>query len=114
MYASGARIGRLRFAFERLAALAREREIPVVVVIVPSLAAPKLEPGFRLAYDIADHEASRLGFEVVRLDDAFLAAGLSNLRVIPSDPHPNRDGHRMIAEALRDALPSPARSATES
>jgi len=100
MYASSARIGKLRFAFERLAGLAAARGIPVVVVIVPSLAAPKLEPGFRLAYDIAEHEASRLGFAVARLDDAFLAAGLPELRVIPSDPHPNREGHRMIAEAL--------------
>jgi lysophospholipase L1-like esterase len=107
MYASSARIGKLRFALERLAALAGEREVPVVVVIVPSLAAPKFEPGFRLAYDIAEHEASRLGFEVLRLDDAFLEVGLSNLRVIPSDPHPNREGHRMIAEALTDVLAEP-------
>jgi lysophospholipase L1-like esterase len=112
MYASSSRIGKLRFALGRLAALAREREIPVVMVIVPSLAAPSFEPGFRFAYDIAEHEASRLGFEVVRLDDAFLEAGLANLRVIPSDPHPNREGHRMIAEALTEVLaagPRPSR-----
>jgi hypothetical protein len=104
MYGSSARIGKLRFSFERLAELTRARGIPVVVVVVPSLDAPKFERGFRFAFDIVDHEASRLGFRVVRLEDAFLDAGLRKLRVVPSDPHPNREGHRMIAEALSDVV----------
>lgn len=100
-YRSEERVGRLRHAFGRLARLARENDFPVIVAIVPWLVGSGDSYPHAAAHRIVALEAARAGFETVDVTPAFLAVGMSSLRVSPQDPlHPNPLGHRIIAESL--------------
>ncbi|MGH0030882.1 MAG: SGNH/GDSL hydrolase family protein [Myxococcota bacterium] len=95
------KVGRLRFAFGRLAALAESRRIPLIVAIVPWLEEGAQGYAHQAAHDIALHEAARVGFESVDLLEPFRAVGLRALRRHPDDAiHPGARGHRLIAESV--------------
>jgi hypothetical protein len=68
----------------------------LVVVLLPIVEkAPAVEEAVAGALRILDAE----GFTVVNLLDTFHGIGnLGSLRVTSRDPHPNRAGHRMLAE----------------
>jgi lysophospholipase L1-like esterase len=107
-YASPDKIGRLRYAFERLASLAREHRFEVWVAIIPYLDERGHPELYRSVYDIVDHEAARAGFRVVRLRDTLAERGLTELRQRQpgfEDPiHPTAEGHGLIARELFEAL----------
>lgn len=64
-----------------------------------------IREGLQIAHEIVGSEASRLGFELIDLYEAFDAEGLESLRIHRTDHlHPNRRGHRIIAERLYDHL----------
>lgn len=100
-YGSAARVGRLRYAFERIAALDGRGPFSVVIVIFPGLEG---EPGrypHEVAHRIVTHEARRVGFDVIDLLPVFMAAGMDSLKILEGDlVHPNEKGHRIVAEAL--------------
>jgi len=100
-YASEARLGRLAFAFDRLATLAEQHAFEVTVLLIPYLAEdPLIDRGL----DLVGQLAAERGFAVVDPRPSFRAAGLEALRLRPEDPvHPNARGHALLAEAL--ALP---------
>lgn len=100
-YGSAPHVGRVRYAFERLAALRRERGLPVLVAVLPYLDEGGLEPAYDLAYAIVRHEAERVGLDVVELAGPVRAAGPAGLRVRGVDAlHFNGQGHDLIAEHI--------------
>lgn len=102
LYASPAHVGRMRYAFEALAALTVAQGIPTTLLLVPFLDDdPESRAAWKTVYAIVTHEAERAGFSVVNPHDVFREAGMTALRQRPNDPiHPNAEGHRLMSEAL--------------
>ncbi len=102
-WSSPVRVGRVRWAFERLATLADEHGFDVVVAPLPYLEEqPDVAVQDRIDELIA-YESERVGFELVPLRDAFRAAGLEALRIRADDViHPNERGHAIVAERLAE------------
>jgi len=101
-YTSADRTGRLRHAFDALGRMGRDHGFEVVITIVPYLSEQDHAAAYDLAYAIVEHEAERNGFEVVGIQREFRDAGLDRVANPDSKLHPNRLGHRIIAEALYD------------
>jgi hypothetical protein len=101
-YASAARVGRLAHAFRELATLAQRCEFRVALLLIPYLEDDgAIEEGYELVAELARAH----GFEVVDPRAAFRAHGLDALRIRETDPvHPDADGHRLLAQALLEAL----------
>jgi hypothetical protein len=66
---------------------------------------PPLEPEFDRsdAFQLMDL-AAQAGFAVLDLSDVYEGPELESLWVVEWDRHPNHDGHKLIAEALRRVL----------
>jgi lysophospholipase L1-like esterase len=101
-YASENRIGRLRHAFERLAALAERHGFEVTLLLVPYL---EDDPLIAQGYGIVRTLAELSGFTVVEPAEEFRAAGFPALRIRAEDPvHPDTRGHELMAGALASEL----------
>ncbi|MDH3217187.1 MAG: hypothetical protein OEN01_13035 [Candidatus Krumholzibacteria bacterium] len=65
-------------------------------------------PLYNGVYAIVEHEARRVGFDVVSARPAFQAAGMQNLALLrgrhPDPLHPNAAAHEMLARLLYDQL----------
>lgn len=104
-YRSAVRIGKLRYALERLARLSTEHGFDVLFVPLPFLADPGVESDYDLAYAMARHEAERSGFEYVDVLALTRAAGHLGLIIEEHDyGHPNAEGHRIFAGAVLERL----------
>jgi len=107
-YASTARVGRIRYAFERLRDLAAQGAYEVTVLIIPLLDEEGHAPLYDGVYAIVEHEARRVGFDVVSARPTFQAAGMQNLALLrgrhPDPLHPNAAAHEMLARLLYDHL----------
>jgi len=102
-YTSRTKLGRMRYAFQRLERAASEAGVPVLALIVPFLNEGNQARAYSLAYGMVAHEAQRLDFEVLNLARAFRRRGLHRLREADLI-HPNEDGHAAMASELREAL----------
>jgi len=100
-YGDRDRVGRLRFAFRRLANTAKENGFSVVVMTIPLLVGDGETYTHRAAHRIVEMEAQRAGFDSINLTDAFMRAGTKNLQAEWGDIiHPNARGHAIIADLL--------------
>lgn len=115
-YASPARVGRIRYGFERLRDLAREGGYEVTVLIIPLLEEEGQAELYDRVYAIVEHEARRAGFDVLNARPAFAAAGMRDLALVREGRgdalHPNAAAHRMLARLLHDHLFPADRSRT--
>jgi|GEM_PF-1400010 len=107
-YTSRPRLEKLRWSLERLRELSLEHDFEVCVVLLPILDEGP-EEAFRdlwsHAYRMVEHEVDRLGFHRLSTVEAFRAAGIVELRVVPKDRvHPGAEGHRIIAETIESFL----------
>lgn len=85
-------------ALDRLAPLARERGLPVVVMIVPQLRFRDGEWSKPERHRAVAELARERGFHVLDLKDAFVAAGFESL--MRDSIHPNPRGYALIAREL--------------
>jgi len=100
-YGDRDRVGRLRFAFSRLARTSKENGFPVVIMIVPLLLDNGGAYSHRAANRIVEMEARRAGFDAIDLTDEFMRAGMGNLKISAGDVlHPNKAGHAIMADSL--------------
>ncbi len=95
------RVGRVRLAFRRLAALSHAGSFQVLVAILPWLSGDGSGDPPQVVHQIVAREARRAGLDTVDLTGPFERAGMANLRMTADDPiHPNEAGHALIAEVL--------------
>ncbi len=100
-YSEEYRIGRLRYAFEYLASLAKKEKFKVVVVIFPKLILNSNNYPYETAHKIVTLEAERVGFDVIDVLNEFIEIGMSNLKISENDfVHPNYLGNKIIAKEL--------------
>jgi lysophospholipase L1-like esterase len=97
-------LGRLRYSLEWLQRIQNQHGFPVLVFMVPYLhedidGANTL---YRSIYDIAEHEARRLGYSWLDLYQPFKQAGFEKIQRSNAIDgiHPNATGHEIIAEQL--------------
>ncbi|MCA8950156.1 MAG: SGNH/GDSL hydrolase family protein, partial [Planctomycetes bacterium] len=83
--------------------IADERGITLVVAVFPMLTELERYPYGRL-HDIVDEFCAAEGIRCVDLRDRFLGRVDEDLWVHPADPHPNRLGHRLLAEGIDEFL----------
>jgi hypothetical protein len=108
------RVGRVRFAFRRLATLSHVGSFPVLVAILPWLGGDGSGEPPQVVHQIVAREARRAGFDTIDLTREFERADMAKLRMNADDPiHPNEVGHALIAEALvryvrEHSTPSPS------
>jgi lysophospholipase L1-like esterase len=87
-------------AFRELAAIARQKDLAVLVVIFPVLDSEPEYPHPARHEEIAEL-CGRHGFGVLDLLPAFREGGFGNLRVAEGDIlHPNARGHRLAAREV--------------
>lgn len=102
-YGDRDRIGRLRFAFRRLAGISSAHGFPVVIMIVPLLFEDAGTYPHHTAHRIVEMEARRAGFDTLDLAPAFIRAGLGTLKTGFGDIiHPNQRGHAIMADLLAE------------
>jgi len=114
-YGDRDRVGRMRFAFRRLARISKDNGFPVVIMIVPLLIDDGGDYSHRAAHRIVEMEARRAGFDSIDLTDKFMPAGMGNLKISLGDVlHPNKAGHAIMADSLSAFIGERLRSAVGS
>jgi len=101
-YADLKSIGKLRYAFKELAAMANARGFKVMVAVIPFLYKLKGHYLDIPAHKIVVHQAKAFKLEAVDLFGKFNAAGLKGLGL--DGVHFSIRGHEVMAEALFEAL----------
>ncbi len=100
-YTSKVRIGKLRYAFEKLQRMRDQYHFNVVILIIPFLIDPQHQTVYQFIYDITKHEALRANFNVLEVYDEFQDMGFDQLAIQAGDRiHPNSLGHSVIADKL--------------
>lgn len=104
-YRSPERIGKLRTALERLAALAAQHDFQVWLFPVPWLADEGQEEAYDRGYAIVRHEVERVGVHWIDPLPATRELGHLTLMIQQHDyGHPNAAGHRALAAGVARAL----------
>jgi len=91
-------------AFDRLAELARERELCAVMLVHTKLYSLGWLHPFRRHYDLVAEAARERGFHVVQSWPAFEGKSSAALRINAIDSHPNALGHALLFDALGSGL----------
>jgi len=104
-YTSPAHVGKLRWAFRRLAGLAREHGFQVLVLLLPCLKERPFLAAHDLAYELVAQEAREHGFGALSLAPEVRTVEPAELQVRAIDWfHFNAAGHDLVARALFDYL----------
>jgi lysophospholipase L1-like esterase len=91
-------------ALDRLAAISRQRDICAVVLIHTRLNFLRFFHPFHRLYRAVSAAAEERGLFVIPSAHLFLGRSPPELWVNPFDPHPNAEGHQLLAEALSSGL----------
>jgi lysophospholipase L1-like esterase len=95
------RIGRLRYALERLATLGKQSGFTTTVVIFPILTTEEIAYPHQSAHKIVAMEATRAGLDVIDMLDVMQSDGREQYKLSESDLiHPNALGHAATAKVL--------------
>jgi lysophospholipase L1-like esterase len=106
MYLSRPHLGKLRYALEKLKTLQEKYGFNVIVVIIPVLT-ESYQDIYRAVYNIVEHEFYRVGFDVINVYEVFESSGFKSLLTREWDSvHPNKRGHRLMANQLYEYINS--------
>jgi lysophospholipase L1-like esterase len=96
----------MRYAFERLRGIANREGFPVLVLVIPFLMdEPANHDVWQTVYQMIGHEVQRVGFDVYNPYPVFKAYGFESLPQRSNDfIHPNKEGHRLMAEGLQQRI----------
>ncbi len=94
-------------AFDRLAAIQKRAQTPVVVFVHPILAYLRAFHPFVEVYDRIEEAASRRGLQVVQGYSSVAGESAETLWIARTNPHPNARAHRRFAEYLHQRLSEP-------
>jgi GDSL-like lipase/acylhydrolase family protein len=86
--------------FDKIASLARERKIPVLVLIFPLMRTPWAEYPYRNLHQQVANAAKGKGLYVIDLYAPFLRYTPEELRVSLEDEHPSSLAHQLTADAV--------------
>ncbi len=93
-----------RDALREAGEFCRREKVPLVVMVFPILHKLNADYPFRAIHDMITQEAQNDGAVVLDLLPSFLGNNAADLRVHPTDQHPNEKAHRIAAEALAAKL----------
>lgn len=107
-YSSEPHLGKLRYSLERLKKLKDKHGFDVLVMSISFFNENESTKEINsTVYNMIEHEASRLGFDVLSTYDTFISAGFENLKNTENDNiHPNPLGHKLMAELLYEYINS--------
>ncbi len=106
MYLSQPHLGKLRYALEKLKTLQDKYGFHVIVVTIPVLTESHQDI-YRAVYNVVEHEFYRVGFDVINVYEVFESSGFKRLLIREWDIiHPNKRGHRLMANQLYEAISS--------
>jgi len=106
MYLSQPHLGKLRYALEKLKTLQDKYGFHVIVVTIPVLT-ENHQDIYRAVYNVVEHEFYRVGFDVINVYEVFESSGFKRLLIREWDNiHPNKRGHRLMANQLYEAISS--------
>jgi len=106
MYLSRPHLGKLRYALEKLKTLQDQHGFHVIVLIIPVLTESHQDI-YRAVYNVTEHEFYRVGFDVINVYDVFESSQFNRLLIREWDIiHPNKRGHRLMANQLYDVINS--------
>jgi lysophospholipase L1-like esterase len=91
-------------AFDRLAELARQREICAVVLVHTKLYSLGWLHPFRRHYDLVAEAAHERGLHAIQSWPSFEGRNSAELGLNVFDSHPNAEGHALLLDALRNGL----------
>jgi lysophospholipase L1-like esterase len=87
-------------AFDRMAALARERDVELIVAVFPRTPEDWSRYKLRPQHEQVDQALRARGIPVVDLLEEFSRHEPAEIRLSPQDDHPTVFGHQVIAETL--------------
>jgi lysophospholipase L1-like esterase len=105
--------GEVESALDRVAARSRELRVCALLFVHPRLQDLSWLHPFTAFYAQVAEAARTRGFHVAIAFDALRGERAGSLRFSVADPHPNAEGHRLLALALRDAVLSLPRDCLE-
>ncbi|HEX5066188.1 MAG TPA: SGNH/GDSL hydrolase family protein [Myxococcota bacterium] len=103
-YRDPAKFARIEHALDGFVALGERSGACVHVLIHTELTQLRFWHPFRDAYDRVERAAKARGLTATQSFPAHRWHSTQDLRVSPLDGHPNREGHRILAEALYAGL----------
>jgi lysophospholipase L1-like esterase len=98
---------RTKAAFRKLKKICDERDVPLVVLLVPEVHNFSVESPYRKIYGILDSLFKDLNIPFINPVDALLKAfgpHPTETSVARDDPHPNGPAHKVMADQLSDYL----------
>ena len=98
IYTFRERIGKIRYSFEQLQKLAREKNFAVVIMILPFRIGSQEGYLYSEAHNIVRHEADRCMFEVLDMYAPLRDFGFKKVTI--DGVHFNSSGHKVIAQTL--------------
>ncbi len=89
----------MRTSLEKLSQYAEKKNIPIILAMTPDIHMLEKYP-FRFIHDDIKKVSDETGFVYVDLYPSFSKIKSQDLWAMPGDPHPNKLGHKLMANTL--------------
>jgi lysophospholipase L1-like esterase len=86
--------------FEKIGAIGRQRNVPILLLIFPMTKEPWADYPYRNLHQQVANAAIAKNIQVLDLYDYFSRFSPEKLMVVPGDSHPSKFGHELAARAV--------------